>query len=306
MGGRWPLDVSIPLELKLDSGIIQSGEQRPVGNHNVRNMFPTVGLYLPNTLHRTMETVADRPATANSKRHITHKASFDRPRTVRTSLSTEQVNDVYPSVSTALRFANFVSGLSEASSEIRALVTVLQRVGEDISLALRLRNSSQVQLSCQSRPDERNWIDNVLLDVQSAINDIGVFVENVRVSGDEGGEVTLKQKFNWVLSHHHKVRDRQATLLICHQSLSTAINYMQMIKMGEFPQELQGDDPSSIVYEAPVRPWLDNEDNDLLRGPYMRQKHRRRSQRNLSVPSITVSEFEDKKKDGETCRSMLE
>jgi hypothetical protein len=229
------------------------------------------------------------------------RKSFDRSSFARKS--SDNIDNRLTSISTALNFADFVTGLSEASSEIRSLVNVIQQVREDISIASRLRASRQVVEYC--RPEERSWIDNVLRNVQEALNDIGVYVEDVRVSGDEGGTVGMRQKFEWVLSHHDKIRDRQPALVLFHQSLSTTISFMHTVEMGGQLQDYAEVESEgiSMIYEAPAMPWMGSEHG--LRGPYMRQKYRL-SQRNLSLPSIDVSHPDEDKAEGTFVRGCIE
>ncbi|KAF2746174.1 hypothetical protein M011DRAFT_487676 [Sporormia fimetaria CBS 119925] len=252
-------------------------------------MFPTVGLFLTETVQGNMpSTTASldaRPQGQQGNRTLTERASFDRSSVRKTA---EEVRSAHSSISTAFRFADFASQFQEASSEIGSFVHTIQRVRDDIFIATRLRQSRRIEDYCASHPEERSWIDNILLDVQSALNDMGVYVENVRVAGDEGGAVGIKRKFEWILSHHHKVRDRQTALLVCHQSLSTAINMMQMVEMGEQPSESGFQTRKmGVIYEAPSQTWLRNGNGSILRSPYSRQKYRV-TQRNLGIPSITV------------------
>lgn len=274
-------------------------------------MFPTVGLYLPNTVQGNMLAASPKKSSkARSEVQQDNKLQLaGRDSTDKISLARKSSEDIsksrsnaFASISTAFHFADFVSKLNDASSEIQSLVTVIERVRKDIYTALWLRESHLIVDYCERWPDNQVWIDNILQEVQAALNDIGIYVENVQVSSknDETGAVKLRHQFDWVLRYHHKVRDRQNTLIVCHQSLSMALNLMQMVQMNGSIQavggETGGDMP--LVYQAPATPWMQHEDEqkDVLRGPYMRHKTRL-SERNLSTPSITVSQFERSQED---------
>jgi hypothetical protein len=146
---------------------------------------------------------------------------------------------------------------------------------------------------CEGWPDNKTWIDDILIDVQLALNDIGAYLENVRGSSDEGGTVKMKQRFEWVLSHQDKLRTKQEALSTCHQSLSSAIQLMQTVEM----TGVAGGQNDGFIHELPSMPWVHADRRDVYRSPHSRQKFRT-SQKNLSLPSIMVSNFEDNKVEG--------
>jgi hypothetical protein len=243
--------------------------------------MPGAGLYLPDTLSRSL----DRTETHTVRqRHIDRKSSqdsdSDRKSIALSRMSSENVTKVFSSLPTVFDFADWLSTQGRVSSDNEVFVDLLQRVRHDVTEASRLYSSQAVVDFLESWPDKKTYIDKILHDIEKVLNDIGQFLETVRVSGDDGGTVGLRRKFQWALSHQKKLNSKQQLLTTCHQSLMPAVQLMQNAEMNATF------DP---IHELPAQPWVEGTNGDVLRSPHSRQKWRF-NQRNSSVPSITVSE----------------
>jgi hypothetical protein len=257
-------------------------------------MLPTAGLFLPDTLHRKHDAdQEERDKRSINRRYFGGKPKlFDRKSATSARRSSEDVSSAFASLSTVFNFVDFALSRKDVSADNQVFVNLIHRVRHDLIEAIRLRSCPAVLSYYELYPEKQTRTDQILLDVQKALNEIGTYMENVRVSGDHGGSVGLKNKFEWVLGHHQKLQTRQGFLSVCHQSLMGTIPLMQQLEMsgvqGSF--ELEGTIPND--FEAPNRPWLyDEGSGSVLHDP---QKWRY-SQRNLSLPSIMVSEHEGEK-----------
>ncbi|KAF2865832.1 hypothetical protein BDV95DRAFT_249183 [Massariosphaeria phaeospora] len=272
----------------------------------------SANLYLPESLYPKQPPATERPSSSASSQNASRKY-FERKSTQRKSReddssartstassrkSSEVNRNDKSSLNTVFSFVDFANSLGGVSKDNEIFVKLIQRVRHDVAEASRLYTSHAVEEYLEAWPDKKTWIDAILLDVQRALNDIGVYVEDVRVTGDDGGAVALKRKFEWVLGHHRKLISRELNLTLCHQSLMATIQVMQTAEMSA---HFGGHDP---IHEAPGRPWLPGESETVLRSPYSRQKWRT-SQRNLSVPSITVSEAEGEDVETKSVSSFL-
>jgi hypothetical protein len=266
------------------------------------SMIPGAGLYLPESLHVNPDAASNPTVPRTTKHKYFERKSApmqDKDRNLnssRTSValsrkSTEDVTKVFSSLSTVFDFADYASSHEKVTSDGEVFVNLLQRVRQDVTEASRLYTSQPVVDYFESWPDKKTWIDAILLDIQRALNDLGVYMETVRVSGDDGGTVGLRRKFDWVLSHQKKLISKQQNLTVCHQSLMTAL---QVMLTAEMNVAFGGQDP---VYEVPAQPWIQEDARDIFRSPHSRQKWRL-SQKNLSLPSIMVSEADGDKLDG--------
>lgn len=234
----------------------------------------------------------------SSKVSLLESSSLDKVPSVRSSSDEfSRSNLSFTSISTALSFANFVTGLHDAPSEIRSLVTIIQRVQEDVERALRLRSSPAVRNYCAERLEDKRWIYNALSDAQRALDDVGRYVENVRVTGssENGSAVKMRSKFDWVLRHHRRLRDRKTTLLFCHQSLSTVINLMQNLQMAEMGALLEGQSglPMFQTLGLPSRPSKRHDDATQSVPGTTILRDTAPGNFNFSTPSITVSEMSE-------------
>ena len=258
-------------------------------------MLPTAGLFLPDTLHRREEgSVPGRPETDNARLKYFQRKTGRPKQEVREAEkcvpsivdvgSTEDL-DSFPSVSTAFHFADFVSSSSKASSESHTLAILIHRVRQDVTEASRLYLSAAVSNFLDAWPDRKSWIDAILIDIRGALNDIGRYMETFRVAGDDGGANGLKRRFEWISGHQKRLSTKQQLLSTCHQSLVTAINIMQTVELCGVTNGTWQDP----IYEAPVQPWVKNDDAQVLRGPYSRREYRL-SQKNLSLSSTYLSQ----------------
>ena len=238
--------------------------------------MPGAGLYLPGMLSRSLD---DTEARTEKPRFFGRKSSQDSDIERKSS---EDVTRVFSSLKTAFDFADWASKEGKVSSDSEIFVSNLQRVRRDVTEASRLYTSQAVTDYLDSWPDKKQWIDDIIRDIEKALNDIGISIEAVRVSGDDGGTVGLRRKFQWALSHQKKLMSKQQHLMLCHQSLMSAVQLMQTAEMNATF------DP---IYELPVpaRSYSEDSSRELLKSPHSRQKWRM-SHRNSSVPSITISE----------------
>ncbi|KAF2025510.1 hypothetical protein EK21DRAFT_76293 [Setomelanomma holmii] len=240
-------------------------------------MLPAAGLFLPEGLHRQ-----ERPAPGDSEtdgarlKYFQRRAGRTNERARQTQVETVSKEDIATvdssdepaSITTALKFANFVSSSNKASAESQALAFLIHRVHHDLTEGSRLYLSPAVTNFLEAWPDRKSWIDTILIDVRRALNDIGSYMDTFRVAGDDGGPVGLKRKFEWISSHQKRLQSKQQLLASCHQSLVTAINIMQTVELCGVTNGTWQDP----IYEAPVQPWVKNDNTQVLRGPYSRRE----------------------------------
>ena len=249
--------------------------------------MPGAGLYLPDTLSKSLDHTEKR---AVKSKHFGRKSSqdsgMDRESIALSRASSEDVAKALSSLPTAFDFADWASAQGKVSSESEVFVSNLQRVRRDIAEASRLYMSPTIADYLESWPDKKTWIDEIIRDIEQCLNDIGRFIEAVRISGDDGGTASLRRKFQWALSHQKKLVSKQQHLMICHQSLMSAVQLMQAAEMNA---------TSDPMYELPVPapPWTDDGSGEVFKSPRLRQKWRT-NQKSSSVPSITISEPEIK------------
>ncbi|KAF2448454.1 hypothetical protein P171DRAFT_213153 [Karstenula rhodostoma CBS 690.94] len=244
-------------------------------------MMPGAGLYLPDTLSKSLDrteahTVRQRQVDCSSSQD----SDSDRKSIALSRMSSENVTKVFSTLPTVFDFADWLSTQRRLSSTNEVFVDLLQRVRHDVTEASRLYTSQAVVDYLESWPDKKAYIDKILHDIKKVLNDIGQFLETVRVSGEDGGTVGLRRKFQWALSHQKKLTSKQQLLTTCHQSLMPAVQLMQTAEMNVTF------DP---IHELPAQPWVGHTTSDILKSPHSRQKWRF-NQRNSSVPSITLSE----------------
>jgi hypothetical protein len=271
-------------------------------------MLPTAGLFLPETLHRQKRPVPNQAPMDAARLKYFQRTSNQPKNEVRVAdtykhltpdaASTENIN-VFQSVTTTFQFAEFVSSSSKASSEAQGIATLIHHVRQDLNEASRLYLSFAVSNFLEAWPDKKSWIDGILLHIRRSLNDIGSYIETIRVARNDEGVTGLKRRFEWISGHLKRLSYQQQTLSTCHQSLINAINIMQTVELcGVNNGTLQ-----DTIFEAPVQPWLRGDDALVLRGPYSRREYRL-SQKNLSLSSMYLAEG-DADNIESTCTSLI-
>lgn len=189
---------------------------------------------------------------------------------------------VFAAVNSAIKLADFILDLREVPEELRVFSSLITRVNSDLDEAFRLRRNPAIDARLIATPSQKQWVDSSINDVQKALHDIGVYVENGRLDEEHGKSVGMKTRFEWVVKNHNKIKTRELALATCQRSLLVAIQTMQTLEMTSLMNpmtsmtsmtcsatELPKPPPS---YEVSVgRAWRDEEDEKPLR-PRPRRK----------------------------------
>ncbi|CAN9079376.1 unnamed protein product [Alternaria alternata] len=269
-------------------------------------MLPTAGLFLPETLHR-----ADLPTSAPTETDGTRLRYFQRkigrpklepsnsedlrPSTAIPRDTPDDLSRDFPAIPTTYYFADYVLSSEKASTETIAFVSIIQQVRQDIEEATRLSISSAVSNFLDAYPSKRRWIEDSLLEVRRALNDIGMDMDTAWGHEGDGGTVASKRKLEWGLKNQKRLLKKKQQLDRCHTQLTGAIYVMQTAELCGKPGSI-AQDP---IFEAPVRPWVPHDEKDALRGPYSRQKNRTASHTSLFASNVTLAS-EAEKHDVET------
>ncbi|KAF2728381.1 hypothetical protein EJ04DRAFT_581371 [Polyplosphaeria fusca] len=250
-------------------------------------MFPTAGLFLQN-LHPQRTPLIDDP----DGQRVKPVKYFERK-----SAGRQSSGDIR-SIATATRSAEDISSRPATSSYTTAtsaqsrergsyendyFVLLVHRVQQDLAEAHRLLANHTVVDYYESFPDKQTYVEDVVSSVQQALNGIGAYVPGAVGNQNESGTVTMRQRLDRVMGNRkERLRQEAALLTSCHSSLTVALQDMQRV------ENAHADGAVQRIHEMPAQPWL-RFDDGVMRSPYSRQKWRI-SQRNLSVPSITISE----------------
>jgi len=70
---------------------------------------------------------------------------------------------------------------------------------------------------------ERNWIDGIIDDTESALRGVARLIEPARVDKATKEGINFGNRFMWVFRDNPQVRDKHTRLSVCHQSLTAVI-----------------------------------------------------------------------------------
>ena len=184
------------------------------------------------------------------------------------------MGDAFSAIGTAIRLAEFCLRLKEVSSENHVFLTLISRVRKDLEEAWRERQEKASLL--QHFPEKKAWIDDAILDARRELNTIGRLVEDARIDVERGKPVTLKHRFDWVLTNHQKFVTEERALATFHQSLLGAMAAMHNLSV---PANISPP-PTTITtsppaYDASMEKSLEAlQDADILRSPFRRRPGR--------------------------------
>ena len=257
-------------------------------------MMPGVGLYLPETLHRSDAHASNRSSggektttqcsrgkarSTQDTRVSTDKSSFDQK-----SISSEATTRKYTPTTIVYDYADYVYASSKRSADAELFASLIWRTRKDLNEASRLYQSPIISSFLEAWPDRKAWIDKILSEIRMALDDLGSRIESACSSRDGDETSKMKRKFEYILNHPKRLSSKQQTLIACHQNLSGAIQVMQTVEQCVgLGRPVQGP-----IFEAPVRPWT-RSDSDIVRGP----DSRRSSSKTLSSSSVTGFESRD-------------
>lgn len=179
---------------------------------------------------------------------------------------TEPLSAIFSGINTAFKLAEFLLSLKEASKEVQVFARLITRVRKDREEALRERYEKATIL--QSYPHKKRYLDEAIKDVDESLLVISRLVEGARVDGERGQAVSLKHRFQWVLSHKEEFMTKQTYLSTCHLSLLHALGAIQGLK-GPDDDGATSNIAPPPSYEAPVNG--DELSDFVLRPPSLRR-----------------------------------
>lgn len=252
--------------------------------------MPGVGLYLPETLHRSdantsKQSYSERIPTQLYRK--TGRSSQDTSVSVsqssvdKESITSGSATHRFDPTAIVFDYADFVFASNKRSAEAESFASLIWRMRQDPTEAFRLYLSPVVTNFLETWPDRKAWIDRILSDVRTALADVASCIESIRSSRDDDEGSKMKRKFEYILNHQKRLVAKQQAVANYHQVLLGAIQVMQTVEqcIG------LGGPVQDPIFEAPVRPWL-RSDSDIVRGPYSR----RLSSKNSSTLSVKTSD----------------
>jgi hypothetical protein len=112
---------------------------------------------------------------------------------------------------------------------------MIQRVRLDLEETERLLCVPSVKKRLISTPGKLPWINGVINNARSALNEIGKWVERVRADKEGYGSVSWENRVRWVFNDHDKLVTRRMELGASHQALLTVLSYLAPLEQTEAP-----------------------------------------------------------------------
>ncbi|KXL45196.1 hypothetical protein M433DRAFT_148712 [Acidomyces richmondensis BFW] len=151
-------------------------------------------------------------------------------------------------INTAIKLGEFILRLQAAPEECRVFGRLIQRVRTDRAEALRERHDKSTAL--EDFTEKRKWIDDTIQDATEALQTIGRLVEGARIDVARGKKVSLRHRFEWVLSCKDDFLAKQSLLATCHQSLILAISFLQSLSFLNSSRQLPP--PPAYIEDGPA------------------------------------------------------
>lgn len=129
-------------------------------------------------------------------------------------------------LNSAFKLSEYAVKLYEVESENGVFLRMIQRVRLDLEETERLLSVPSVKEKLISTPEKLPWVKGVVVSTKSALNEIGKWVERVRVEKEGYGNISFDTRVRWVFKDREKLVTRSMELRTSHQALSTVLAYL--------------------------------------------------------------------------------
>ncbi|EFR02005.1 hypothetical protein MGYG_05008 [Nannizzia gypsea CBS 118893] len=110
--------------------------------------------------------------------------------------------------------------LQAVEEQTTDLLATIRHILDDVCEAQRLRQLKGPRLDA----GERRWMDRIIAETSATAREVALLLEPSRVDRETlQGKIRLRTRLLWVLRDSHKLSDKYARLMVCHQSLMSAI-----------------------------------------------------------------------------------
>ena len=137
---------------------------------------------------------------------------------------------VFAFLNSCFKLAEYAVKLYGVESENGVFVRLIQRIRLDLEETERLLCVPSVKTKLISAPEKLPWIKGSVLSTKAALNEIGRWVERVRVERQGYGNVSFETRVRWVFNDQEKLVNRSMELRTSHQTLLTVLAYLAPIE----------------------------------------------------------------------------
>ena len=131
------------------------------------------------------------------------------------------------------KLAIFANDLCDVSSENKVFVRLIVRVQHDLEEIERLLIVPDIQAVLANNQEKLSWIKGAISSTKTALNEISMYVEQVRmdgVNGETNALSSLAHRVRWVVENHDKLITRTSELAICHQTLTIVLGSLHTLE----------------------------------------------------------------------------
>jgi hypothetical protein len=143
------------------------------------------------------------------------------------------VGVAFASLNSAFKLSEYAVKFYGVGTENGVFVRMIQQVRLDLEETERLIHVPSVRAKLISTPGKLPWIKGAILSAKTALNEIGRWVERVRVDQEGYGSVSWENRVRWVFHDNEKVLNRTLELGTSHQALSNVLVYLAPLEHPE-------------------------------------------------------------------------
>jgi len=157
------------------------------------------------------------------------------------------VEDAYPAIESTFNFSKYASQLSDVDAANHNFVRILERVRSDINETERLLCIPTIHSVVENSPLKRTWIKNGIHNIKSALSDIGLFIERIRLDKNSGDPSNFATRVRLVLQNFGRLENQCSELATCHQTLIAILNILSPL---EFLTNIKSIDPPPKILQS--------------------------------------------------------
>jgi hypothetical protein len=135
------------------------------------------------------------------------------------------------SISAALKLVEYGLKLKDVSADIQTALSLVKTAHDNLNHTRNLRHKNKTILI--ANPELLTRVDKAVRDVEKALCQVGMLVEDGRVDLESNGSVKLLARFKWILANKDGFLTRERALNYAHDTLLSVIQSMEQLSLNQ-------------------------------------------------------------------------